>query len=324
MFKIQPSRLGLICLASLLVTGLLLNFTLLFFRPHAAIDLVRGQTSQTDGSQRIDFATRIPPLIWQIFLSSPGNSEKKGRTPENVYSSDWISMAPPGFTYTLISSAEADRFVNSSFSTRPELIKTYHSITSPVVKADLLRYLLLLSRGGIYSDVDTKPIVRLDEWIPRARQDQIRAIIAVEYDESQDPHPEDFQYPVQFCQWTMAAAPNHPLLIHMADRALAGIQHVSGLEPSELSDFDVLNATGPVAWTEVVVETLRTMHPTEVASFADLAGIREPKYIGDIVILPLESFRAEWMDDWGMRWQKRRRALVRHFWSGRWKTSSLE
>lgn len=266
----------------------------------------------------------IPRRIWQIFFPPPGVPILEKST---LYSEDWMSLAP-GYTYTMVTDVEAQHILNTSFAHRPEIPATYNALSNPALKSDFLRYLILLSRGGTYSDVDTKPVIRLEEWLSPERRETVRLIIAPEYDESQDPHPEDFIYPVQFCQWTIAAAPNHLVLDRMVNRALVGLSDVAvkqstSLDKAVFSDFDVLNTTGPVAWTEVVFSVLKLVDP-RITSLDDLAGIRSPRYFGDIVVLPLESFRADYLDDWGwMRWRQGHRGLVRHFFKGAWRETPL-
>jgi alpha 1,6-mannosyltransferase len=270
--------------------------------------------------QSLTVEALIPRLIWQIFFPPAGEAIIPT---DLLHSNDWVSMGP-GYTYTMVGDLEAARLIDQHFSDRPEIAATYHNLINPANKSDFLRYLLLLTRGGTYSDVDTKPVVRLEDWIPAERRATTRLIVAVEYDEAQDPHPADFTYPVQFCQWTIAAAPNHTVLDRMVDRALGGLRDLAAAQRTNLgtavfSEFDVLNTTGPVAWTEVVYRTLREIDPT-ITSYADLAGIRTPRYIGDIAVLPLESFRADYLDDWGWSWRNDRNALVRHFFEGGWKS----
>jgi alpha 1,6-mannosyltransferase len=196
--------------------------------------------------------------------------------------------------------------------------------THQALKSDFLRYLLLYIRGGVYADVDTKPIIRLDDWIPPERRREVKLLVAIEYDESIDPHPADFTYPVQFCQWTIAAAPGHPVFARMIDRVLRGLGDVARmqgttLEKANITDYNVLNTTGPVAWTEVVFSVLQETSPDSIKTFGDVAGITEAQYHRDIVVMPLETFRADYLDDWGISLRQGRKALVRHFFKGGWK-----
>ncbi|KAH8904438.1 hypothetical protein BR93DRAFT_930473 [Coniochaeta sp. PMI_546] len=267
----------------------------------------------------------IPRQIWQIFFPPPGAATLKKST---FFSADWIAMAP-GYTYTMVADQEAASLIDTYFADRPEIGTTFHALTNPALKSDFLRYLLLSARGGTYSDVDTKPLVPLESWLPASLRGTTRLVIALEYDETQDTHTDQTAHEVQFCQWTISSAPNHPLMARMVDRALADLQAAARAQNTDVahavfSDKDVLNTTGPVAWSENVFEVLRERDPS-VRSWLDFTGIREPRHFGDIVLLPLESFRADWRDDWGtwFNWRKGRRALVRHFYKGGWRVVKL-
>jgi alpha 1,6-mannosyltransferase len=265
----------------------------------------------------------IPRQIWQIFFPLPGAATLKDIT---FFASDWVSMAP-GYTYTLVSDSEAASFISTSFSHRPEIGSTFHALNNPALKSDLLRYLILSARGGTYSDMDTKPVVPLEQWLPTALRRSTRVIVAIEYDSTQDGYSDQTAYPVQFCQWTIAAAPDHPLLVNIVDRAvsdLRGLAESGGTDLAEtvFSDMDVLNTTGPVAWSESVMELLME-RDASLTGWLDLTGLKEPRVFGDIVVLPVASFRADWKEDWGgwLDFRTGRRALVRHFFKGSWRAA---
>ncbi|KXX76255.1 Initiation-specific alpha-1,6-mannosyltransferase [Madurella mycetomatis] len=266
----------------------------------------------------------IPRQIWQIFFPPPGSRVIDKRI---LFSNEWIAMSP-GYTYTLVSEHEAAAFIDANFDSRPEIAETYHALKNPALKSDFLRYLLLLARGGIYTDVDTRPIVPLEDWLPADKRRDIRLIIAPEYDESQDPPPQDWMHPVQFCQWTIAAAPNHPILARMVNRTMETLHYVAQqqgttLDKADFSDFNVLNSTGPVVWSEVVLESIKEMN-LNITGFSDFYGVHEQRYYQDVVVMPHESFRGDVLDEWGIGWRKNRRALVRHFYKGGWRKIPLD
>ncbi|KAK3295291.1 nucleotide-diphospho-sugar transferase [Chaetomium fimeti] len=263
----------------------------------------------------------IPRQIWQIFFAPPGiKTLDKGGT----YASDWISMAP-GYGYTLMGDEDATAFVDSSFaSSRPDITATFHSLRNPAQKSDLLRYLLLWHRGGIYSDMDTRPLVPVEEWLPPAKRREVGLVVALEWDVARDGYWDENTRDVQFCQWTIAAAPGHPVLGGMVNHTIAALHDVArqqgkALDEADFSDLQVLNSTGPMAWSDVVFDEIRRRDPL-VEELNDLMDLRSPKYAGDLVVLPVESFRAESSDEWGLNgWRKNRRALVRHYYKGAWK-----
>jgi alpha 1,6-mannosyltransferase len=109
----------------------------------------------------------------------------------------------------------------------------------------------------------------------------------------------------------------------MVDRALTGLGDVAQsqgvpLGEIELVNWDVLNTTGPIAWTEAVFEGIQKQKP-EIKDLRDFSGLEEPTLYGDILVLPFESFQAEPLDEWGITFGRHRRTLVRHYFSSAWR-----
>lgn len=268
----------------------------------------------------------IPRQIWQIFFPPPGTITLEKAT---FFSANWISMAP-GYTYTLVNDAEASSLISRHFPDRPEIGTTYHALTNPALKSDLLRYLILLARGGTYSDIDSKPLLPLEAWLAPSVRASARLVVALEFDVTRDRQTDQTVYPVQFCQWTICAAPGHPVLARMVDRAVAGLRDAAEAQGTDLAravlgDKAVLNTTGPVAWSENLLEALRERDGS-VKGWLDFARLKEPRVFGDIVVMPIYSFRGDWVDDWGTwlnYWRKGRRALVRHYFKGTWRVDKL-
>ena len=96
----------------------------------------------------------IPRNLWQVFL----NYSPFDRLGESVQS--WI-LTNQDYSYVLLSNDGATSFVHEHYSDRLEVLHTFMNVGYSVFRADLLRYMLLELKGGIYSDVDTtalKPI----------------------------------------------------------------------------------------------------------------------------------------------------------------------
>ena len=51
-----------------------------------------------------------------------------------------------------------DTYLNDLFPSPSPMFKLLSSVRKPVLKADILRYSLLLRDGGIYTDIDTASI----------------------------------------------------------------------------------------------------------------------------------------------------------------------
>lgn len=93
---------------------------------------------------------KIPLVIHQTF--------KSRCVTEDIYelSLAWKALGVP---YYFHDDAAIDRLINLDYEEFPHLHMVWdHCITKPVVKTDLWRLLLLYEYGGIYADVDNKPI----------------------------------------------------------------------------------------------------------------------------------------------------------------------
>lgn len=92
-------------------------------------------------------ATLIPEKLWY----------KVGPRGINNETREWINTCleqNPTFEHQIMTDSSGDAFVINKFGHRPDIVETYLALSVPIVKADLLRYLLLFSEGGIWSDLD--------------------------------------------------------------------------------------------------------------------------------------------------------------------------
>ena len=263
----------------------------------------------------------IPPKIWQIYFpfgSSPLD------VPDNLIQT-WPAVNQD-YEYTLMSEEGANRFVQEHFSSHPEVIDAYVNLRTPILRVDFLRYLILASQGGVYSDTDTAALKPIKEWIPVGLEGTIHAVIGIEYDQGNDKPYYGMSVPLQFCQWTIAASAGHPILntvITMVVEALkkARTKHQISVGEHDPTDEEVMTLTGPVIWTEAVFKVLSETMKTTIDA-RNVTGLKEPKLFGDVLILPINAFGSgqehsnSWRGDGNPP-----DALVRHSWKGSWKHS---
>jgi mannosyltransferase OCH1-like enzyme len=51
-----------------------------------------------------------------------------------------------------------DAYVRGRFqATDPRVVEVFTGLTDPILRADLLRYLILLREGGVWADIDVLP-----------------------------------------------------------------------------------------------------------------------------------------------------------------------
>ncbi len=231
----------------------------------------------------------IPPKIWQNYFADEIDDDNLGDA------ASWIALNRD-YTYTMLGMDGADAFVNRHFADDPALLRRYHSLPNFGMKSDLLRYLVLLVEGGTYTDVDTAALRPIRDWVPRTARHLARAVVGIEFDQRDGGGWVDIPHELQFCQWTIAAAPGHPLFREMAARALAGLaelerrHNATALAALRPSNLEVLNTTGPAAWTDAVFDHLRRAAPERVQSLRNFSYLEEPTLFGDVLVLPVDGF----------------------------------
>eukprot|EP00301_Raphidiophrys_heterophryoidea_P027085 c9478_g1_i3.p1 GENE.c9478_g1_i3~~c9478_g1_i3.p1 ORF type:complete len:230 (-),score=30.10 c9478_g1_i3:212-901(-) len=117
------------------------------------------------------------------------------------------------------------------------------------------RYLVLLKYGGVYSDVDVMCKVPILHW---QGIETAEFVVGVERDHrglsAASVKSGGFSRSLQFCQWTMASAPGHPILQCAVDHVKANVEHriASKGHNGRWSNLEVLDVTGPGPWSDCV------------------------------------------------------------------------
>ena len=257
----------------------------------------------------------IPRNIWQIYF---------GSIPHDLQDSllAWITKNP-AHSYVLMRDEGADAFVRYHYANRKPLLDLFLSLKLPVFRSDLLRYMILESEGGIYSDLDAIALKPIEEWIPQEFRSRTRAVVGIEYDQLDD---EDrwpsLVLPVQFCQWTLAASKGHPLMSMIVNNVAESIQGLARNKSTTVAnlkpiDDEVTQTTGPVIWTTTVFEALSDA-AGEPITWHNITGMTSPLLYGDILVLPIDAFVT------GQPHSKStldgaEDALVRHTFKGAWR-----
>ncbi|KAK7932235.1 family 32 glycosyltransferase [Apiospora marii] len=248
--------------------------------------------------QRIQYAIKppkapktsfIPQNIWQIWFQHEGHRLELHET------ATWIKMNPD-HQYRLVGRQWGDNYVQRQFgqAADKELVDTYLAVSNHGMRSDILRYLLLYTEGGIYTDIDTLAMKPIKDWIPRHLRDAAKLVVGIEFDRRDGVEWPEIPHDLQFCQWTIAAAPGHPVFRVMADRALASLHELSVAHNTTVAElkptsFETMNSTGPAAWTDVVFEQIQRARP-DITTLANLSRIQEPQLFGDILVLRIDGF----------------------------------
>ncbi|KAJ5179210.1 hypothetical protein N7492_002420 [Penicillium capsulatum] len=237
----------------------------------------------------------LPRRMWQIYLAPPNLDNTPFEIePGNLGDAvTWLARNPD-YTYVLVGDESAKEFAHRHPKKNSTLTRIFQGIQNTGMKSDLLRYLILSLEGGVYSDIDTENLKPIDQWVPEQYQTDVRAVVGVEFDRLDGPNWAEVHPDLQFCQWTIAATPGHPLFNHMIDRVISALQtsievHNTTFSGLKVNSAEVMELTGPAAWTDAVFQQLQEYEP-DLVSLRNFTGLVEPMLVGDILILPVDGF----------------------------------
>ncbi|MCJ1389391.1 hypothetical protein MMC18_002248 [Xylographa bjoerkii] len=304
-----PKRLRVLVVAATVIGILFLLYHTSF------LDQIKnlGQSSTSE------FEKPARRKIWQTTKLSPMSLEERDR--KNLQK--WDEMNPT-WRHEVLTDGGCDEYVRDRFAARPDIVNVFTGLKDNILRADLIRYLVLLGDGGVYSDIDTESLKPIDEWIPLEYKDVTNAVVGVEYDTfGQDPAPALLI--VQFVNWTIMSKSNHPLMDLTVRNAIRAIEALAEKQQVPLGHIkanfnDVLASTGPALLTRATFEYLSEITGSEI-SWLNVTGLTAPKLIHDILILPVTAFgNGQRHSNAGT--PEDPAALVHHLFSGSWKTGS--
>ncbi len=243
-----------------------------------------------------DVEGKFPGYIWQTWKYTPasGQFEENFRPAE----ASWTE-AHPGFVHEVITDEVAVHLIRHLYASVPSVLEAYKSLPLPVLKADFFRYLVLLARGGIYTDIDTYALKSATEWIPaEVPRTAIGLVIGIEADPDREDWREWYSRRIQFCQWTIQSKPGHPVLRDIVATITDDTLRMkkAGILRAGKIDKSVVEFTGPAVWTDAVFRYFNNPEYFEMEkskgniSFEHFTGMKAAKKVGDVVVLPITSF----------------------------------
>ncbi|PYH44085.1 glycosyltransferase family 32 protein [Aspergillus saccharolyticus JOP 1030-1] len=242
---------------------------------------------------------------------------------------DWIHswlLKNPSFRHELLTDDSALTFVRTRYgATRPDIVEVYEKLPIPILRADLLRYLIVLAEGGIWSDLDVTCDTAVRHWVPAEHQHaRIDMIVGLEFDLGW--RGEGMEVASQFCNWVFAARPGSRNLAAVVDAVVAQLNAMSarngvGVESLTLDmlPMDVVNVTGPKIMTIALLDGLRRVLGRAVDD-RDFHAIKAPTLVGDLLIMPGNAFAAAQN---GFPTDQSP-VLVSHHYAGSWKQADAE
>lgn len=240
-----------------------------------------------------DVETKFPAYIWQTWKYTPAYGEFTFRDQEAT----WTEQHP-GFIHEVITDQVAVHLLRLLYASVPEVLEAYEALPLPVLKADFFRYLILLARGGIYSDIDTYAIRSAAEWIPQSvPHEAVGLVIGIEADPDRPDWKDWYSRRIQFCQWTIQSKPGHPVLREVVSRITnETLQRKRDGRLRNVVDKNVIEFTGPALWTDAIFDYFNDEryfdmeHSSGLIDFKNFTGMEVPKRVGDVIVLPITSF----------------------------------
>jgi mannosyltransferase OCH1-like enzyme len=270
--------------------------------------------------------TRFPKKIWQTWKIDPLGFEERDLNCARTW-----TQKNQGHRYEVLTDNNDLYYVQTHFGPegidRSDIVDVYTALSAKIIKADLLRYLVMYIEGGIYADIDVEALKSIDRFIPdRYNEGEIDMVIGVEIDQ-----PDFVAHPIlgskcmSFCQWTFMCKPGLPVMMRLIENIILWLTELSkkqGVPISDLKlDFDeVISGTGPSAFTAAVLAEMSVKTGYEV-TWDTFHNIPESKVVGGVLVLTVEAFAAgQGHSDSGNH--NARTALVKHrYHASKWPTA---
>lgn len=257
----------------------------------------------------------IPKKIW--YKLGPSGLTNSTR----VWTSTCLN-ANPTYTAKYLTDASAATYVQSAWASRPDILAAYLNLTVPILKADLLRYMLLYEQGGVWFDLDVScEGVPIDEWVPAEfRTKDVGVVLGWEFDKGWEG-----KFVRQFASWTIVARRGSPHMLQVVEDVVEAlgdvvlVRNLSSVAEVELGMVgDVVDFSGPRRLTRGVLKSLGRELNREVEA-GEISELLEPRLVGDVLVLPGRSF-AESANRYGAEEEGRLPPkLVEHHYAGSWK-----
>ena len=277
-------------------------------------------------SSTLGAGSRFPKKIWQTWQVDPLGFAERDLTCARTW-----TAKNPGYRYEVLTDSNDEYYVETHFGpngfNRPDIVKTYQSLTAKIIKADLLRYLVMYVEGGVYTDIDVEAIRPIERFIPdRYDEKDVEMVIGVEIDQ-----PEYNNHTIlgpksqSFCQWTFMCKPRLPVMMRLIDNILKWLDSVAKKQRVGIADIvldfdEVISGTGPSAFTNAILAEMSVRHGRPV-TWNTFHNMPESKLIGGVLVLTVEAFAAgQGHSDSGNH--DARAALVKHHYhASGWPTS---
>ncbi|KAF7720149.1 Alpha-1,6-mannosyltransferase [Penicillium ucsense] len=251
---------------------------------HALEEIERQQPAQHGAKESAH-------TIWQIMLGSQDNG-----SPTRGDDSLKFEEVNSEWKYKLVTTEWAEEFVTITLASIPGLARLYHSYPHHVLRADLLRYLILWYYGGYYADTDVFPAKSINNC-PSLQQSvfqtdtpDVSLVVGIEIDEpfasAQKMHDWHWVRSYGFIQYTLYAPRRFsPLLRQIIVRVLSHtkrhIDRSSFFLGARYNELTTLEITGPGVFTDTILDVLSNTLPGDHPLI--LQSLEADEGLGDLI-----------------------------------------
>ncbi|KAF2635288.1 hypothetical protein P280DRAFT_523374 [Massarina eburnea CBS 473.64] len=269
-----------------------------------------------------DVDSKFPAYIWQTWKYTPAQGEFSESFREAEAS--W-TIHHPTFVHEVITDDVAVHLIRHLYASVPQVLEAYNALPLPVLKADFFRYLILLARGGIYSDIDTAALKSAADWIPSdVPSNSYGIVVGIEADPDRPDWAEWYSRRIQFCQWTIQSKPGHPVLVDVVANITQETLKRKDLNMLSKDTKNIIEFTGPALWTDSFFNFFNNPDYFDMSTskgnitWEHFTGMKAPKKVGDVIILPITSF-SPGVKTMGAGEEDDPMAFVKHNFEGTWK-----
>lgn len=239
----------------------------------------------------------FPRKIWQTWKVASLDFEQR----DLDVARSWMRHNPT-YRYEVLTDQNDLEWVENAFGpngfNRLDIVYIYRELTLKIIKADILRYLVMYVEGGVYTDIDVEALRPITQFLPeRYAEAEVDMVLGIEIDQ-----PEFSNHPIlgskcqSFCQWTFMSKPGMPVMLKLVENIMVWLKDVAMQQNVPISeiqlDFDqVISGTGPSAFTRAILKEMseRTGKDVKWDTFHDM---NESKLVGGVLVMTVEAFAA--------------------------------
>ena len=274
---------------------------------------IQLQSTTTTTSPKSRENAAFPSKIWQTSKDPVASLDEK--TWSIIKS--WTDHNP-SFRHEFLTSDISDTYVRENFPDDQEIQDTFLQLQAAILRADLIRYLVLYADGGIYNDLDVKCLRPVKDWLPSTLTKKASIVVGIEIDKKMN----DGFHRLGFASWTIMTKPKQPVMAHVVKSVVNNLKTLAKTQKTNIAGVhvkydDVIATTGPRAFSQAILGYLSQLTGTKV-NYLNFTKITEPTLMEDVLVLPINSFGSGQAHS-GSGSPSEESALAQHLWKGSWK-----